>query len=150
MLWSDAFRQYLLRSSNFDRILLALEIIFLFWLGSNLCDYLLFSRHQVQKFGFRALLGFWSVVDATFFVVMFIFVAYRLAFVVLVFGNPLRVPTNKYPSVIEDAANINRSQITVSFFNIGFALVRFFKFYRFQGVSMCVCYVFRLCFMSCT
>ena len=127
---------YLLRSSNYDRILVALEVIFMFWLGISLCDYLIFSRNQVQRFGLKALFGFWSVVDVSFFFVMFVFLAHRLAFVLLVFGNPLRVPTNKYPSVIEDAASISRNQITVSFFNIGCALVRFFKFYRFQGSSI--------------
>jgi hypothetical protein len=47
-------------------------------------------------------------------------------------SNPLTLPINYYPQVLEDAASLQILQIQINVINILFVIFRFFKLYKFQ------------------
>merc|ERR1711871_175932 len=56
----------------------------------------------------------------------------RVNFVYNTFNNPIEVLTTEYKTEIEDAAQRQRTQLTINSFNVLLCMFRFFKFYAFQ------------------
>jgi hypothetical protein len=53
-------------------------------------------------------------------------------FLYAIMSNPLTLPINYYPQVLENAASLQILQIQVNVINILFVIFRFFKLYKFQ------------------
>jgi hypothetical protein len=59
-------------------------------------------------------------------------ISLRVQFLSSIMSNPLTLPINYYPQVLENAASLQILQIQVNVINILFVIFRFFKLYKFQ------------------
>ena len=59
-------------------------------------------------------------------------ISLRVQFLYSLMSNPLTLPINYYPQVLEDAASLQILQIQINVINILFVIFRFFKLYKFQ------------------
>eukprot|EP00960_Hanusia_phi_P011681 340629-Hanusia_phi.AAC.12 len=75
-------------------------------------------------------LDFWNILDILNIALFSVGIIWRVQYVYLVSANPLEVPTDEYKLLIEQAAQLQGTQVSINSFNILICIFRLFKYVK--------------------